>query len=139
MLSYEPLSLSGYGPIQGVAAVCGAFYASSVRAALAEKKVRLSARFALGWIGFNCIFYKPWGDEYFLFSPHSSWALMVIVVLGVQGAALDYSCADYSNHSGASHDFAEDRDTFHDARLGTLECSFSGGPVLRWRLQRLEL
>lgn len=34
---------------------------------------------------FNLLFHNMWGDEFFLFSPHWSWALMLVVLLGSRG------------------------------------------------------
>ena len=38
----------------------------------------------LSWIAFNVVFHNFWGDEFFLFSPHWSWALLALLLTGVQ-------------------------------------------------------
>jgi hypothetical protein len=38
----------------------------------------------LGWLLFNVVLHNIWGDEFVLYSPHWSWALMAIVILGAR-------------------------------------------------------
>jgi hypothetical protein len=51
---------------------------------LRDHETRASVRLLLGWILFNVIFHNIWGDEFFLYAPHWSWALMGLVVLGAR-------------------------------------------------------
>jgi hypothetical protein len=37
-----------------------------------------------GWVGFNLAFHNLWGDEFFLYNPHYSWALATAAVLGLR-------------------------------------------------------
>jgi hypothetical protein len=37
-----------------------------------------------GWAGFNLVFHNFWGDEFFLYNPHYSWALAATVLLGLR-------------------------------------------------------
>jgi hypothetical protein len=86
-LTYEPLDFRGYGPAQGLAAIAWAtLLALAATCALRDRTVRKWALAAAAWIGFNIAFHSVWGDELFLFTPHWSWALMSIVVLGAARA-----------------------------------------------------
>jgi hypothetical protein len=87
MVSYEParepLRLSYYREIQGAGAVLWmGFLVSCVYQAVADPRTREFAWLPIGWILFNILFHNVWGDELILYSPHWSWALMGLVVLG---------------------------------------------------------
>jgi hypothetical protein len=74
--------LSRYS-IVGIASVLGwvsLLVASVVTAAGSDR--RHYARLLGAWILFNVIFHSFWGDEPFLYSPHWSWALFGVVILG---------------------------------------------------------
>jgi len=89
MVSYEP----GHLPLQltyhpwvlvlGVAAWL-ALFLTCVLQGLREERTRPYAWLLLGWILFNATFHNIWGDEFILYSPHWSWALMGLVVLGAR-------------------------------------------------------
>jgi len=88
MVTYEP----GYAPYriwpydlpQSAAAACWITLLLLSGLSLIRSQDRLLALLLLGWIGFNLVFHNIWGDEFFLFSPHWSWALTTIVLLGMR-------------------------------------------------------
>jgi hypothetical protein len=51
---------------------------------LRDHETRASVRLLLGWLLFNMILHNIWGDEFVLYAPHWSWALMGLVVLGAR-------------------------------------------------------
>jgi hypothetical protein len=51
---------------------------------LKDHETRAPAQLLLGWLLFNVIFHNIWGDEFFLYAPHWSWALMGLSVLGAR-------------------------------------------------------
>jgi len=83
VLSYEPVSFAMYEPLQwlGVAAWV-ILFAGAAAAAVANAKTRPWLLWLLGWCAFNLLFHNLWGDEFFLYSPHWSWALAAVVALG---------------------------------------------------------
>jgi hypothetical protein len=88
MVSYEsPPGAYRRWPYDGwqTAAVAGwvsLFGFAAVRLIRADR----AAAVALGgWVGFNLLFHNFWGDEFFLYNPHYSWALAAVAVLGLRG------------------------------------------------------
>jgi len=88
MLTYQPsggsYSVWPYDWRQSIGASLwlGLLAFGTVRA-IRGKEFRIPA-IALGaWILWNAIFHNIWGDEYFLYTPHYSWALITLVSLGL--------------------------------------------------------
>lgn len=82
-LSYEASRLSDYGPLSGAAACAWAALLAASSFVLVRSPDLRNYGFALfGWIAFNFALHNLWGDEFFLFSPHWSWALSLIALLG---------------------------------------------------------
>lgn len=85
-LSYEPLSLRDFDVINGTGAIAWlVLLVVSVRRAWTTTRPREIVLMPLGWLVFNTLFHSVWGDEFFLYTPHWSWALMGLVMLGVGG------------------------------------------------------
>jgi len=88
MVSYEPCDapyrLWPYDLAQGVGAACWIFLFLMSCVTLFRSPDRSLAVLLSGWIGFNLIFHNVWGMEFFLYSPHWSWALLAMVFLGAR-------------------------------------------------------
>jgi hypothetical protein len=82
MISYEPMRLWPYNGIQSVAAVAWLILLGvAVYLAYSNNISKTATIILFSWIAFNTIFHNIWGDEYFLFSTHWSWALLALVLL----------------------------------------------------------
>ncbi len=81
--SYNKTGLAEYTLMSGVAACAwiALLAASSVEMAR-SRDLRGYWYAVVAWIVFNLVFHNIWGDEFFLYSAHWSWALMLIVLLG---------------------------------------------------------
>jgi hypothetical protein len=91
MLSYEPLGLYQYSGIQGIGAIAWVVLLTTCTAkALRDNDVRPHAWLLLSWIGFNAVLHNVWGDEFMFYSPHWSWALMALVILGARDRPLRF-------------------------------------------------
>ena len=95
MVSYEPahdvLRFSYYFGLQAVGVIAWIFLLiKCTRNALRDEPTRLYVWLPLGWIVFSAIFHNIWGDELLLFSPHWSWALMALVILGARDLSLKF-------------------------------------------------
>jgi len=95
MVSYEPahhvVLLSYYLGLQAVGAVAWAvLLVRSTTKALQAEKTRAYVWLPLGWIVFSILFHNVWGDEMALYSPHWSWALMALVILGARQLPLKF-------------------------------------------------
>lgn len=89
MVSYEPahfpVHLTYYSWIQAFGVVAWIVLLSTcVLKGLQEDRTRLAVCLLLAWILFNATLHNIWGDEFILYSPHWSWALMGLVVLGAR-------------------------------------------------------
>ena len=98
MVSYEPahdvLRLSYYLGIQAIGAIAWlVLLVRSVFKGLNDERTRLYVWLPLGWILFSAVFHNIWGDELLLFSPHWSWALMALVILGARDLSLKFMTA----------------------------------------------
>jgi hypothetical protein len=98
MVSYEPahdvLRFSYYFGLQAIGAI--AWFVLLFRClarALRDETTRVYVWLPLGWILFSAIFHNIWGDELLLFSPHWSWALIALVVLGARELSLKFVTA----------------------------------------------
>ncbi len=96
MVSYEPahdvLRLSYYLGFQAIGAI--AWLVLLVRCTirgLQQERTRLYVWLPLGWVLFSAVFHNIWGDELLLFSPHWSWALMALVILGARDLSLKFT------------------------------------------------
>lgn len=82
MLTYEPLRhdypLWPYDWLRSVSAS-----AWLILLALSLRQLSVPQSVLLIWITWNLVFHNIWGDEYFLYSPHYSWASFVIIALNV--------------------------------------------------------
>jgi hypothetical protein len=56
----------------------------SIYRGLKEERTRFHLWLLLGWLLCQIVFHNFWGDEFMLFAPHWSWALMGLVVLGAR-------------------------------------------------------
>lgn len=91
MVSYEPAGgrykSYGFWPydrLQGAAALGWlALLVGATCTALRSSATRGVALGLLAWLTFNGLLHNVWGDEFFLFSPHWSWALLGLVLLAV--------------------------------------------------------
>ena len=89
MVSYEPalepFHLSYYFGFQAMGAIAWAMLlVTCISRGLRDERTRAYMWLPLGWILFNFILHNMWGDEFVLYSPHWSWALMGIVILGAR-------------------------------------------------------
>jgi hypothetical protein len=98
MVSYEPahdvLRLSYYLGFQAIGAI--AWLVLLIRCTIRgirQEGTRLYVWLPLGWILFSAVFHNIWGDELLLFSPHWSWALMALVILGARDLSLKFVTA----------------------------------------------
>ena len=101
MVSYEPahdvLRFSYYFGLQAIGAI--AWFVLLFRClarALREEATRVYVWLPLGWLVFSAVFHNVWGDELLLFSPHWSWALMALVVLGARDLSLKFVAAVFA-------------------------------------------
>jgi hypothetical protein len=95
MVSYEPahdvLRLSYYFGLQAIGAIAWFFLLFTCLAkALRDERTRIYVWLPLGWVLFSAVFHNIWGDELLLFSPHWSWALMALVILGACELSLKF-------------------------------------------------
>lgn len=82
-LSYEPLTFRDFDVINAAGAMAWlVLLLVTVRLAWANTRPRDVLLMPIGWLAFNLVFHSLWGDEFFLFTPHWSWALMALVLLG---------------------------------------------------------
>ncbi len=85
MVSYEPLKITDYSSIQLLgAAAWVVLLLRCVFKAFQAKEARPYVWLLLSWILFNATLHNIWGDEFFIYSPHWSWALMGLVILGAR-------------------------------------------------------
>jgi hypothetical protein len=89
MVSYEPahdvLRFSYYFGLQAIGAIAWfVLLFICLAKALRDECTRVYAWLPLGWVLFSALFHNIWGDELLLFSPHWSWALMALVILGAR-------------------------------------------------------
>ena len=93
-VSYDPFRITQYSWIQAIAAVAWvALLLRCVFKGLQDDKTRPYVWLLLGWIFFNAMLHNLWGDEFFLFAPHWSWALMGLIVLGARHLSLRFTAA----------------------------------------------
>lgn len=85
MLSNEPLRTGGYGLVQGISTLAWVIllFMCSFKS-LQNSEVRPFALVLVVWLLFNLFLHNIWSDEFFLYAPHWSWALMALVFLGAQ-------------------------------------------------------
>jgi hypothetical protein len=86
-LTYEPLteSVHQYRAWQAAGAVAWVvllLFAGT--AALRDERTRMAALLLLGWFAGNATFHNFWGDEYFLYTTHWTWALFALTLLGAK-------------------------------------------------------
>jgi hypothetical protein len=89
MVSYEPglepFHVSYYFGFQAIGAIAWiVLFLTCLYKALRDESTRTYMWLPLGWLLFNVILHNIWGDEFVLYSPHWSWALMGIVILGAR-------------------------------------------------------
>ncbi|MGC2112228.1 MAG: hypothetical protein WA655_22105 [Candidatus Korobacteraceae bacterium] len=95
MVSYEPahavVRLSYYLGLQAVGAIAWAsLLVKCVVNAIRDDSTRFYVWLPLGWVVFSILFHNMWGDELALYSPHWSWALMALVILGARELSLKF-------------------------------------------------
>ncbi len=98
MVSYEPahhvLRFSYYFGLQAIGAIAWfALLFTCLARALRDETTRVYVWPPLGWILFSAVFHNIWGDELLLFSPHWSWALIALVILGARELSLKFVTA----------------------------------------------
>ncbi len=98
MVSYEPahdvLRFSYYFGLQAIGAI--AWFVLLFRClarALSDETTRVYVWLPLGWLLFSAVFHNIWGDELLLFSPHWSWALIALVILGARDLSMKFVAA----------------------------------------------
>jgi len=85
MVSYEPWRFTSYTGIQAVAAVAWlALLFGCGFKGFKDDRTRPYAWLLVIWLLFNVVLHNIWGDEFLLYSPNWSWALMGLVVLGAR-------------------------------------------------------
>jgi len=91
MISYKPFSIIQYSWIQVIGVIAWITLISrSVLIGLQDDRTRSSVWLLLSWLFFNAVFHNIWGDEIFLYSPHWSWALMALIILGARDFSLRF-------------------------------------------------
>jgi len=83
LISYNPFGLGSFSLLSGSAGilwvvVLGYCWVVVFR----DSRLRMFGCLVSLWFAFNVVFHNLWADEFFLFTPHWSWALMLIVFLG---------------------------------------------------------
>lgn len=87
-VSFEPLRFGDYSWIQAIAAAAWlTLLIRSVGKALEEKRLRLpwisgEVWMLLGWLAYQALAHNIWGDEFLLYAPDWTWALIALVVMG---------------------------------------------------------
>lgn len=82
-LSYEPVDFHGYTRLGVISAACWVILIGwSAWSAVTREETTTLARLLIGWVVFNAAFHSVWGDEFFLYSPHWSWALGMLLMAG---------------------------------------------------------
>lgn len=89
MLTYQPVGQSysawPYDLGQSVGAVAWlVLLIMGTARALRSTDLRIPTSVLIAWVFWNAIFHNLWGDEYFLYTPHYSWALVALSLLGWQ-------------------------------------------------------
>jgi hypothetical protein len=86
-LVFVPPRTELYGPADTVGAI--GWLALVVASILGTPHSRRGLLFLLGtWLAFNLVFHAVWGDPPLLYSPHWSWALVAVVLLGASRVPL---------------------------------------------------
>jgi hypothetical protein len=98
MVSYEPahhvLRISYYFGLQAIGAIAWfVLLFTSLAKALRDERTRIHVWLPLGWLLFSAVFHNIWGDELLLFSPHWSWALIALVILGARELSMKFVVA----------------------------------------------
>jgi hypothetical protein len=98
MVSYEPahdvLRLSYYFGLQAIGAIAWLFLLfRCVARALRDQEIRQYVWLPLGWVVFSAVFHNIWGDELLLYSPHWSWALIALVILGARDLSMKFTAS----------------------------------------------
>jgi hypothetical protein len=94
MVSYNPFTITRYSWIQGVGVIAWVtLLFRCARKGLQEDRTRPYVWLLLSWLLFNAILHNLWGDEFFLYSPHWSWALMGLILLGARHVSLRFIAA----------------------------------------------
>ena len=98
MVSYEPahdvLRFSYYFGLQAIGAIAWfVLLFTCLARALRDETTRVYVWLPLGWVLFSAVFHNIWGDELLLFSPHWSWALIALVILGARELSLKFVAA----------------------------------------------
>jgi hypothetical protein len=85
----DSLYLGGWWGAHGIGAVLWTvLLLSCTYRAFRDRTTRPLLWLPAGWILFNLVFHNLWGDEQFLYTPHWSWALMALVLLGARQLSL---------------------------------------------------
>jgi len=100
MVSYEPalepFHMSYYFGFQAIGAIAWAILLfTCIYKGLRDERTRVYMWLPLGWLLFNFILHNMWGDEFVLYSPHWSWALMGLVILGAHDLSRRFIAATF--------------------------------------------
>jgi hypothetical protein len=77
--------LHGYDTVSAAGALLWVvLLATCTYNAFRDQETRHLAWLPVSWVVFNLVFHNVWGDELFLYTPHWSWALMALVLLGAR-------------------------------------------------------
>lgn len=83
-VTFEPVDLGDYDLVGALAV---AAWAALLVVAIVQCWNNLPTRRGLivliGWIVFNLMLTNMWGDEFFLYSPHWSWALLTLIAMAL--------------------------------------------------------
>lgn len=87
MLTYEPresvFASWPYDPIQTIGAFAWLFLLlNGIRAAFLRREIRFVSVAISFWLVYNAAFHNLWGDEFFLYSPHSTGPLLLLAAFG---------------------------------------------------------
>jgi hypothetical protein len=79
-LCLEPWGISQITWFYGGAMLClGGLYFIAIKQILKVTEYRSVLIVALLWVLFNCLFHNMWGDEFFLYTVHWSFSLMIVL------------------------------------------------------------
>ncbi len=84
-VTYEPWSFASYLGIQALGALAWlALLFGCGFKAFKDDRTRPYAWLLVMWLLFSVVLHNIWGDEFLLYSPNWSWALMGLVILGAR-------------------------------------------------------
>lgn len=83
-VTFEPVHLEDYDRVGTLAvAAWAALLAVAMVECWEDRSTRSGLIVLVGWLAFNLALSNLWGDEFFLYSPHWSWALLTIIAMAL--------------------------------------------------------